>query len=279
MPLAPPELIPDDLAPGDATARQLDWSGLALVRIRDVEHPLFGPVYTRLRQEFAPRGEMEREEVIAGRLAWQPTAPIGGHALLYEMIAVVRGEELIAMRDHTAIVARQSGHVVVHLSHVLIEAPLRGTGLAGWLRAFPIQAGRECARAAGGPAPDRITLVAEMEHPDGVTPTIMARLRSYDRAGFLKIDPNAVPYCQPDFRAPAAIDAGSVQSIPLALLVRRVGREHETTIPGAEVREIVQALYTMFGIHVRAGHMAPLWSHLERLRLTESVALRRPLDA
>ena len=37
--------------------------------------------------------------------------------------------------------------------------------------------------------------------PTGVTPMVMARLRSYDRAGFLKIDPDAVRYLQPDFRA------------------------------------------------------------------------------
>ena len=48
---------------------------------------------------------------------------------------------------------------------MIVEPPLRGGGLSGWLRAFPLQAGRECAAAAGEPASDRITLVAEMEHP------------------------------------------------------------------------------------------------------------------
>jgi len=107
----------------------------------------------------------------------------------------------------------------------------------------------------------------------------MARLRSYDRAGFLKIDPDAARYVQPDFRPAADIDRSSVQPVPLALLVRRVGREHESTLLGAEVREVVAALYTMFGVHMRADHMAPLWALLDHFPGPgETVLLRRPLQ-
>ena len=207
------------------------------------------------------------------------------HALRYEMLVVRRGEEVVGLRDHTAIVPcpphrpDHPGQVIVHLSHIIVEPPMRGSGLAGWLRALPVQTARECAAAAGEPARERITLVAEMEHPDGVTPMIMARLRSYDRAGFLKIDPDAVRYCQPDFRAPAEIDATSVEPVPLALVVRRVGCEPELVISGGEVREIVQALYTMFGLHMRADHMAPLWGLYDHFPGPgESVALRPPLS-
>jgi len=281
----PPELIAADLAPGDAAARDVDWSALRVVRIRRPDHPLFQPVYRRLWEEFGPRGEMEKETVIASRLGWDPTRPINHHALRYEMLAVLRGEEIVGLRDHTAIVPRpphrtdHPGQVIVHLSHIIVEPPLRGGGLSGWLRAFPIQTARECAAAAGEPARDRITLVAEMEHPDGVTPMIMARLRSYDRAGFLKIDPDAVRYCQPDFRLPAEIDMTSVQPVPLALVIRRVGREADAGISGAEVREIVAALYAMFGVHVRADHLAPLWALLDHFPGPgEDIPLRRPLQ-
>lgn len=280
----PPRLIAADLAPGDSAARDFDWSGLRVVRIRTSDHPRFQTVYRRLWQEFGPRGEMEKEAVIAARLGWDPKRPVDHHAFRYEMLAVLRGEEIVAVRDHTAVAScppqqiDRDGRVIVHLSHVIVEPPLRGTGLAGWLRAFPIQTARECAHAVGGPARECITLVAEMEHPDGVTPMVMARLRSYDRAGFLKIDPDAVAYCQPDFRPPAEIDRTSVQPVPLALLIRRLGREAELRISGAEVRDLVATLYTMFGVHARADHMAPLWALLDRFPgPLEVVALRPPL--
>jgi GNAT superfamily N-acetyltransferase len=281
----PVRLIADDLAPGDGRGLEVDWGALRVERVRSPEHPLFARLYDRLWAEFGHRGEMEKREVIAQRLGWQPRRPINHHALRYEMLAVLRGDEIVGLRDHTAIVpapphrASHPGQVIVHLSHVIVEPPMRGGGLSAWLRAFPLQTARECVAEAGETAIDRITLVAEMEHPDGVTPMVMARLRSYDRAGFLKLDPDSVRYMQPDFRPPAEIDASSVQPVPLALVMRRVGREAEPTLPGAEVRAIVEALYTMFGVHMRADHMAPLWALLDHLPGPgETVLLRRPLE-
>jgi hypothetical protein len=165
----------------------------------------------------------------------------------------------------------------VHLSHVLVEPRLRGSGLAGWLRALPLQTARECAAAAGAASPREVTLVAEMEHADG-TPAVATRLRSYERAGFRAIDSSTFRYHQPDFRPVAEIDASAPQPLPLALVVRRVGREAETTLPGTEVREIVAALYRMFGVHAAERHMAPLWERLERLPDADAVALRPPLS-
>lgn len=281
---APPELIAADLAPGDTAAIDFDWSGIGIVRIRRPDHPLFRRAYRRLWDEFGPRGEMEKESVIEARLGWHPAHPINHHALLYEMIAVETRGQLIAVRDHTVIVPRPPQreplkHVLVHLSHMLVEPRMRGSGLSGWLRAFPIQTARECGALAGGSPHDQITLVAEMEHPDGVTPGVMMRLRSYERAGFTKLDPDRVRYHQPDFRAPETIDMTSVRPLPLALIVRRVGREADPAFTGAEVREIVTALYTMFGVHVRAEHMAPLWALLNSFPDPgETVRLRKPLQ-
>src|SRR5215470_19861209 len=72
----PPALIADDLAPGDTAAVELDWSGLALTRIRRPDHPLFEPAYQRLWEEFGARGEMERRSAIEARLGWHPLRPI-----------------------------------------------------------------------------------------------------------------------------------------------------------------------------------------------------------
>lgn len=273
------QLLPEDLAPGDGRARDVDWSRLRLERIRSAAHPLFGRAYERLWREFGAQGEMEREAVIAGRLAWD--RPVAGHALRYELLVVLAGQEIVGLRDHTAIVPPRRpgapGRVLVHLSHVVVEPALRGGGLSGWLRALPLQTARELAADVDAPA-DAITLVGEMEHPDGVTPAVTARLRSYDRAGFLAVDPATVDYVQPDFRAPHIIEASTLRPVPLMLVVRRVGAEAERTISGAEVRELHTALYTMFGAHIRPEHMAPLWARLDRLPgPLETVALRRLL--
>lgn len=266
--MRPVELIAADLAPGDARAAAMDWSGLRIEAIRTPSHPLFTVVYERLRHEFGPRGEIERRAVIADRLAWDPRRPIDQHAMLYELLAVMRGDELVAMRDHTAIArcpARPdagSSEVIVHLSHSLVEPALRGSGMAAWLRALPLRTARACAVAAGRRAEATITLVAEMEPADGVSPARIARLRSYERAGFLKIDPRAIHYAQPDFRVAAEIDATGPRPVTLDLIVRRVGRERERTLSGAEARASASALYAMFGVHIGREHMAPLWTRL-----------------
>lgn len=284
MERAPPELIAADLAPGDATAIDFNWSGLGIVRIGRPDHPRFQAAYRCLWDEFGPRGEMEKQAVIEARMGWHPRQPLNDHALLYEMIAIAARGEIVAVRDHTAIVppVPQAGHpgrVLVHLSHLLVEPHMRGSGLSGWMRAFPIQTARECVRLAGGGPRDHITLVAEMEHPDGVTPGVMMRLRSYERAGFAKIAPEQVHYCQPDFRAVETIDMTSVRPLPMALVIRRLGREGESSMSGAEVREIVAALYTMFGATMREDHMAPLWALVDQLPQSDDrVPLQKPMQ-
>ena len=253
------ELIPEDLAPGDGKALGLDGGAFDLARIESSGDPLFGEAYHRLWAEFGSAHEMETRDVIEGRLAWHPALAIGEYWLRYEMILVRRQGEFVATRDHTAIVTRQSGaaQAVVHLSHVLVDPAWRRTGLAGWLRAWPIQTARACLAAAGYPAASPVTLVAEMEHPDPQFPNRLIRLQAYEKAGFRKIDPAVVNYFQPDFRPPADIDAsGGPRPLPFGLVLRRVGREPETAIRGAEVQEIVESLYRMYGTGFREREMA-----------------------
>lgn len=247
-----PALLPSDLAPGDRAAAGFAWTGLHVRRLADPGDPWFQRAYDRLWHEFGHRNEMETRPVVAARL-------LNPDPLRYELLVVHADDELIAVRDHTAVAADHA--VVVHLSHVVVEPGHRGTGLAAWLRAFPLQTARACADAAGLRDPP-VTLVAEMEHPDGVTPDVARRLRSYARAGFRMVDPAAAAYHQPDFRPPAEIDATSLQPVPLALIVRRVGREHARTLPAAELRALVSALYTIYAAGMLPAHMAPLWAQL-----------------
>src|SRR5262245_52184702 len=262
------EFIPGDLASGDGKALELDRRGLTISAVRSASDPQFAMGFEALWNEFGSQGEMESQEVIARRLRWAPATSIGGRWLRYEMILVRREDEFVAVRDHTAVVTNEISptgpRAVVHLSHVLIHPPWRRTGLAGWLRAWPVQTARVCLALAGCPVTSPITLVAEMEHPDPQFPYRLIRLAAYEKAGFKKVAPDLVHYFQPDFRSPARIDAaGGPQPLPFGLVIRRVGREEEDFISGEELKELVQSLYHMYATGFRAQDMTSLWQKLE----------------
>ena len=262
----------DDFAPGDREAAAL-FPDLRIHRVGDLADPDFRIAYDLLWNEFGALGEMERHDVIAERLAWDPARPRGGAALAYELLVLRLGDKVAALRDHTAVVRLDArgrpvpGPVVVHLSHALVLPPFRGGGLAAWLRALPLATARRCAAAAGCAPGTPIDLVAEMEHPNSDRPRGMARLRSYERAGFAKVDPAAAEYAQPDFRPPEVLAGTKPEAIPLGLVLRRVGREAEPDMPSHEVAAVVEAIYAVYGVHVPASAIDPLraaaarWTH------------------
>jgi GNAT superfamily N-acetyltransferase len=237
------EFSTDLLAPGDGKSAVLNPADFSWQRIRSVLDPAFEEAYAVLWQEFGACGEMETRAALELRFAQAP-------GMLYEMLLVKRDGRVAAVRDHTAVWA--DGEVVVHLSHIWISPEQRRTGLAGWLRAAPLITARECATARGAPTA-AVTFLAEMEYDDGADERRTVRLRAYERAGFLKIDPRQLHYHQPDFRSAEEIDAAG-GPVPLAfqLVVRRIGREHERVISGAEVRRLVVALYRMYAVSMRA---------------------------
>jgi hypothetical protein len=261
-----PALRADDLAPGDRPVARRSFGDIAVHRVLDPADPDFALAYQRLWAAFGPSGGMEREAVIRERLTWNPARPPppGSAALAYELLVLRRGGTLAALRDHTAVVRLDTagrarpGPVVVHLSHAWVEPAERGSGLAAWLRALPLQTARRCAEATGVDASASVVLVAEMESPDPDRSDRMIRLRSYERAGFQKVDPVAAPYAQPDFRAPELLAHGTPRPLPLDLVVRRVGREDEGSMPGAELAAVVEAIYCVYAQHVPAAALAPL---------------------
>jgi hypothetical protein len=262
----PLAFLPSDLAPGDVGSAGLDLSGFRFDRIRAFDDPLFEAAYMPLWTAFGATNEMERRETLALRFKLAPR-------LLYEMILVRRKGEFIAVRDHTAIRTHDGAHAVVHLSHNLVSPSARRTGLAGWLRALPVQAGRECLANGNG----SITLVAEMEYDDGIDPDRAIRLRAYEKAGFVKVDPHFVDYHQPDFRAPAEIDAtGGPCPLRFQLIIRRVGREADSTILSRDIRTLIQALYDIYGSQFRPQDMAHPLLDLARLPAPETVVALVP---
>ena len=248
------ELTSDLLAPGDQKSTALDPATYVWTVIRSADDPAFERAYSALWAEFGAADELEARSVLAGRFA--------DNGMIYEMLLVEKDSVFCAVRDHTAV--WMEGEVVVHLSHVLVAPDHRRTGLAGWLRAAPILAGREIALAHGVKEAE-ITLVGEMEYDDGSDPKRAARLAAYERAGYVKLDPSAVQYFQPDFRSPAAIDADAgSRPLPFQLIVRRVGHEEERTISGEGVQHLVRALYAIYGAQFRTSEMQHPLLSMER---------------
>ncbi len=266
-----------DLAPGDAKCAAIDWTGLELHRIRDESHPHFRTAYEALWREFGVSGEMEQVDVILRRLRWNPRTPIHGCALLYELLLVTHNGEFVGVRDHTAIVRPEVPFAIVHLSHNLVAPAWRRSGIAGWLRALPAQTARACLEACSRPLATPIALVAEMEFADPANAARTIRLTAYEKAGYRKIDPAAIPYLQPDFRRPEEIDAGGgAQPLPLSLLVR-IGEETPATLAADEVRGIAESLYRMYAAEFRPKDMAAVWTNLEKFpRGRQPIALLPP---
>lgn len=276
----PIQTIASDLAPGDQTALSFSWDALHRVQVSSPEDPIFDLVYSRLWKEFGPQGEIESRQVLIDRLRWDPAKIQSNSSLLYEMMAVLKDQEFVAARDHTAIVCTQSSpeitpEVIVHLSHSLIEPLYRGQGMAGWLRAWPLQTARRALSAAGLPLQSPVTLVAEMEPMLPNSIPHQARLRSYEKAGFLMVDPAQFDYLQPDFRDPKVIDStgGGPQPLHLRLVIRRVNHEAENLMEGSKLTRIISALYHMYQTTFRPQDMAVVWKHL-RSNPLENVTIR-----
>ena len=257
----PSDLTPDLLAPGDGKSLGLNPADFMWRSVRSVEDPAFQRGYDALWAEFGPRNEMEQISTLAGRFSRAPQ-------MIYEMIVVSAGDQLAAVRDHTAIWA--GDEVIVHLSHNLVLPEFRRGGLAGWLRAAPILTARECATFHKKPdAP--ILLLAEMEYDDGKDPISAIRLKAYERAGFQKADPSVVKYFQPDFRSPEQIDAtGGARPLPFQLLLREPGHESATSISSSRLRKAVTALYEMYGPQFRERDMQHPDLSLEKFHHTET---------
>jgi GNAT superfamily N-acetyltransferase len=259
-----PWMRPEHLAPGDTKSLQGDWSGLELHTIRSTEALFFETAFGALWAEFGAAGEMEQAGVISERMKWHPSQMIDEAALLYAMQLITRDGEFVAVRDHTAILLENEPGAIVHLAHNLVAPAWRRSGIAGWLRALPVSTALEALVAASRPIDAPITLVGEMEHFNPSHAATGIRLTAYEKAGYKMVDPELVDYWQPDFRDPQVIDQeNGPQPIPLCLMLRRIGREHEEFVSGAEVRQSVNALYKMYGRGFRKQDMQAVFETLK----------------
>ena len=251
-----PEFIQEsDLAPGDRTVHPQMPEGIALHTVASREDPLFETAFALLDEEFGAKGEMETREVLARRLAWRPDTPVCGRRMLYELMLLVKDGECLGLRDHTAIASEELPEIVVHLSHVLIVPKWRRRGLAQILRTLPVVTAHRLAAALGRPdAP--VTLFCEMEPIDLAIPANRIRRTSYEGAGFLSVG-HEIGYRQPDFRPPETIDAdpGGAKPILFDILFRRVGREEERALSGADLAASIASIYAMYAAGFRRKDM------------------------
>lgn len=258
----PKWIDPRDFAKGDSAPHPALPDGLLLHVIESSADPLFETAFKLLDEEFGAKGEMETREVIRNRMELRPVKPVNGCGMLYNMMLLMVGDEVVAIRDHTAIMRTDYDEVVVHLSHVLVTPKWRRKGLAAILRTLPVITARKCADALGKPeAP--ITLFCEMEPIDLTIPANKIRRASYDQGGFNALGAG-LGYMQPDFRPFEAIDADPTgpKPIPFDILLRHVGLEEMTSVGSQKVIADVELIYAMYSVAFRAKDMAPCFKWL-----------------
>lgn len=241
--------------------------------IREPEDPAFPAAYQLLWDAFGPQGEMEREESIRGFLREDPLVrtPEGTFFRYFLIAARDRSGRLLGVRDGTVLVnpSYAPDLCVVYLSHIFMQPEARGTVLSYWLRIAPVEIAMEYladlhkAGCITLPAPDqpgksfgmRIDLAAEMEYFSPAERISWQRILFYGRGGFDVINPRHFPYMQPDFRDAETIRRTGNQPIPFMLLVRRMGRERQATMPIAEASAVMRLLYDDFACFSEREHL------------------------
>lgn len=229
--------IPRDLAPGDRSVAGQDWSGYRVHRVVSPEDPLFDPALGALASDPRMKQKSPPRHIIERRLFWTGMNASHGCVKRYRLIVMMCGTDFAAARDHIAAALTGEPGVVVCLSRKVVASPFADVGLDAWLRALPLQTARSLMAAQGRDFDEPITLVDEV---DASVPSHHRLLQQYEAAGFSSIDPVAAPYLHP------CSHPGEEQGIPCRLIVRRVGHESESSIPGDELRRLGHTLLAMY---------------------------------
>ncbi|MCR6654181.1 MAG: hypothetical protein NVV73_23055 [Cellvibrionaceae bacterium] len=252
-------------------------SDLTVHIIRHKDDPLLKQGYEALNTYFGGRNEMEALAVIIERLKWDPSENISGCGFHYEMVVITDSEGKIAcVGDYSVILSHQTilsgGAAIVHLSHIWVDPEQRGAGIVEqYMNVLTINAARQSLAEAELPADAPITLAAEMEPYEAGNMERILRLRRFFRAGLLMVDPAAITYLQPDFRAAAEIDAsGGAVGVPLVLMLRRVGKEAERTMPADELHNLILGLYAMYAQTMRPQDMQVIYQTLDDNEVRDS---------
>lgn len=235
--------------------------------IMSPDDPDFENAYNMLWEAFGPQGEMERIEAIRGFLNDDSleATETGTYCRYFLLVARDKQGNLRGVRDGSVLVNQDYDPdlCVVYLSHIYMLPEARGSVLSYWLRIAPVElalkylAELHALRRIQLPLPNspakhfgmRIDLTAEMEYFTPEEPISSQRVLFYGRGGFDVINPAHFPYRQPDFREPEVIRLTGNQPMPFMILVRRMGRERQATLPIDEARALMRLLYDDFACH------------------------------
>lgn len=236
--------------------------------IEDPADPYFAPGYQMLWDAFGPQGEMERREAIEAFLRDDPYSPIEGtetYCKYFFLVARDQEGTVRGVRDGSILVNQRYAPdlCVVYLSHIYMRPEARGTVLSYWLRIAPVELAvqylaelhrRGAVRLPQPESPGRyfgmrVDLAAEMEYFTPEDRISWQRILFYGRGGFDAINPRHFPYRQPDFRDPEEIRRTGNQPVPFMILLRRMGREREASLPIPEARAVMRLLYDDFACH------------------------------
>ncbi len=246
----------------DMVEREL--RGFSVEVVEGPDDPDFPAAFGLLWEAFGARGEMEHEEAVRAFLSDDPLVPTasGTFVRYFILVAKDRAGRICGVRDGCVLynAAYATDLCLVYLARIFVLPEARGTALSLWLRIAPVEIAVQYlgALASTGaisvPNPEaaadyfgmRLTLAAEMEFFSPNEPASVARLVFYGRGGFRAVNPDHLPYAQPDVRAPQLIRETGSHPLPFMVLVRRMGREHEATLPIDEARAMMQLLYDDF---------------------------------
>ncbi len=235
--------------------------------IEDALDPEFMRGYTALNSYFGQRNEMEAVDVLENRLAWGRETLNDDYQLYYEMVVLLDEQGALACTCDYSVVINKLANLpaIVHLSHILIEPPFLGKGIVGQhMNRLTIAAANTAKQLFNKPVDLPIILVGEMDHPYfNKNEETIRRINLFIHAGLKLVDLRSINYYQPDFGAPADIDAaGGAEGLPLALMLRRFGLEEETSISGSDLTHIIKSLYAMYGKTFREQDMAVVYKTL-----------------
>jgi hypothetical protein len=235
-----------------------------LWQIDSPDHPDFAAAYDLLWEAFGTHGEIERREVIEEALRRDPyqSTPSGTFIRYFMLVSKGKDGEIRGVRDGAILLnASYSADLcVIYLSHIYMVPSARGTVLSYWLRIAPVELamqfmadlyaqGKFILPLPNSPAKNfgmRIDLAAEMEYFTPEERLSLQRILFYGRGGFDVINPRHFPYRQPDFRDAEEIRKTGNLPVPFMLLLRRMGRERQATLPITEAQAVMRLLYDDF---------------------------------
>lgn len=250
---------PRDLHLGEGAARFTSaakkYTGTQIV---DPKSPAFDEAWLAMDGFFGPRNEIERRDVLERWLVEPITE--GAVQVRYHLLSWHDSAgNLAAVRDIFIATDVETAVCVVLLSHSYVLPAHRRGGVAALVRTSPATLARNDLVERGLSADTPILLTAEMEPLDPRDEGTLVRLLSYGRAGFSVVYPAALPYFQPDFRELGEQDEAT--HVPMAIVLRWLGRERATELPVALGQAIVRHFQRIHSRALRAVHLESASMH------------------